>query len=240
MNKLRCLIVEDEPLSQEVLTSYITEVPALELVRVCNDAMEATEILRATNIDLLFLDINLPKISGIRFLKTIASPPMVIFTTAYPEYAVAGFENDALDFLVKPFPFERFLKAINKATDRFAILSDKTAGKVQLPDAPSGFLLLRADKRVHKVNLADIHYLEATGDYIKLYVADRCLVVHETFKSMMEQLPGTYFIRVHKSFIIPIQRIRYLEGNQVKVDDKLLPIGLVYREELMKRLNPLY
>lgn len=239
MNKIRCLVVEDEPLSQEVLTVYISEVPALELIKVCNDAIEATEVLRATNIDLLFLDINLPKISGIRFLKTISSPPMVIFTTAYPEYAVEGFEHDAVDYLVKPFPFERFLKAINKAMERFGLLSERTTGKVRLPDTPTGFLLLRADKRVHKVNLADIRYLEATGDYIKIFVADRCLVVHETFKSMLEQLPGEYFIRVHKSFIIPIQRILYLEGNQVKVDDKLLPIGQVYREELMKRLNNL-
>jgi DNA-binding LytR/AlgR family response regulator len=237
MIKLRCLVVEDEPLSQEVLISYISAVPTLELIRVCNDAIEATDVLRATHIDLLFLDINLPKISGIRFLKTIATPPMVIFTTAYPEYAVEGFESDAIDYLVKPFPFERFLKAVNKATEWFVMLTERTAAIKQLPDAPAGFLLLRSDKRVHKVNLADIRYMEATGDYIKVYVADRCLVVHETFKSMLEQLPVAFFIRIHKSFIIPVQRISYLEGNQVRVDDKLLPIGLVYRDDLMKRLT---
>jgi len=237
MNKILCLVVEDEPLSQDVLISYISDIPTLELVQVCKDAIEATDVLRVTHIDLLFLDINLPKISGIRFLKTIASPPMVIFTTAYPEFAVEGFENDAMDYLVKPFSFERFLKAINKVAEKFSLLNDKTAAKVQIPDAPSGFLLLRVDKRVHKVNLFDICYLEANGDYTKVYVSERCLVVHETFKGMVELLPEAYFIRVHKSFIIPIRRIRYLEGNQVKVDDNLLPIGLVYREELIKRLN---
>jgi len=237
MNKLRCLVVEDEPLSQEVMISYIADIPVLELVKVCNDAIEATEVLRVTQIDLLFLDINLPKISGIRLLQTISNPPLVIFTTAYPEYAVQGFESDAVDYLVKPFPFERFLKAINKVTERFALKNVKTSGDVKIPEEPSGFLLLRVEKRVHKVNLSEIRYLEATGDYIKVFVADRCLIVHETFKSMADLLPRSYFIRVHKSFIIPIQRISYLEGNQVKVDDKLFPIGLTYKEELMKRLN---
>lgn len=237
MKKLRCLVVEDEPLSQEVLTSYISDVPALELVQVCSDAIETTEVLRVTNIDLLFLDINLPKISGIRFLKTIASPPMVIFTTAYPEFAIEGFEHDAIDYLVKPFPFERFLKAVNKAMEWFALQNNKTVSKGQDSGAPVGFLLLRADKRVHKVNLSDILYLEATGDYIKVYFSDRCLVIHETIKSMLEKLPYEYFIRVHKSFIIPVQRILYLEGNQVKVGDNLIPIGLVYKEEVMNRLH---
>jgi DNA-binding LytR/AlgR family response regulator len=237
MSKIRCMVVEDEPLSQEILISYISAVPALELVQVCGDAIEATGVLRDTQVDLLFLDINLPKISGIRFLKTIATPPMVIFTTAYPEYAVEGFESDAVDFLVKPFPFERFVKAINKAAELSLLRTGRTAEKKQLTDTPAGFLLLRSDKRVHKVNLAEIRYLEATGDYIKVYLSDRCLVIHETFKNMIGHLPAAYFIRVHKSFIIPIQRICYLEGNQVRVDDKLIPIGLVYKEELMKRLN---
>ena len=237
MNKLKCLVVEDEPLSQEILVSYISEVPSLELVRVCNDAIEATEVLRRIEIDLLFLDINLPKISGIRFLKTIAAPPMVIFTTAYPEFAVEGFENDAVDYLVKPFPFERFLRAVNKAVERTLLRNSRQAGHKTGQEVPAGFLLLRSEKRVHKVNLADIRYLEATGDYIKVYIGDRCLVIHETFKNMIGQLPPDCFIRVHKSFIIPIHRIRYLEGNQVRVDEKLIPIGLVYREELMKQLN---
>jgi DNA-binding LytR/AlgR family response regulator len=240
MEKLRCLVIEDEPLSQDTLSGFISAVSSLELAGICSDAIEASRVLQETRIDLLFLDINLPTISGIKFLKSLVKPPLTIFTTAYPEFAVEGFESDAVDYLVKPFSFERFLKAVNKAIERWRLIQ----GSQQLVNTnaignqePSGFLVLRADKRLHKVNLADIRYLEATGDYIKVYTNEKCLVIHSTIKAMLEQLPGEYFVRIHKSFIIPLHCINYLEGNQVKIGDMLIPIGLMYKEELMKSLN---
>src|SRR5258705_12128082 len=162
MNKvIRCVIIEDEPLARNVLKKYITDYPLLELAAVCNDAIEAQSVLASGNIQLLFLDINLPRISGISFLKTLSHPPMVIFTTAYPEFAVEGFELDAIDYLLKPFSFERFLKAANKAVQQ---LNKKEIAEQATPS----FIFLKADKKVHKVNLDDILYIEAAGDYIKI------------------------------------------------------------------------
>ena len=244
MEKLRCLVIEDEPLAQDVLSGYISSVHSLELTGICADALEATQFLRDNPIDLLFLDINLPTMSGLKFLKTLSQAPLVIFTTAYPEFAVEGFETDAVDYLVKPYSFERFLKAVNKATDFMDMLRErlqmnqqvKTVIELTGPE-PKGFLILRADKRLHKVNLADIYYMEATGDYIKVFTHEKCLVIHETFKAMLEQLPGEFFIRIHKSFIIPVHRIVYLEGNQVKIGNTMIPIGAMYKDALFKKLN---
>ena len=234
MSKLNCLIVEDEPLSQDVLLKYISDVPGLEIAGICSDALSASGLLRNTGVDLIFLDINLPVLSGMSFLRSLSHPPMVIFTTAYSDFAVEGFEADAVDYLVKPFSFERFLKAVNKAFDRLGYLKSKTGLPAGSEEENTGFLILRADKKVHKVNYPDIIYLEATGDYVKVHTTGRTLVVHETFRNMEEQLPGSLFIRVHKSFIIPVGRINFIEGNRLNVAGTMIPIGLVYREELMK------
>ncbi|MCX6286945.1 MAG: LytTR family DNA-binding domain-containing protein [Bacteroidetes bacterium] len=234
MKKLRCLIIEDEPLSQDVLVKYIAGIPELELAGTCGDALSASGLLRNAPIDLIFLDINLPVISGIRFLQTLSHPPMVIFTTAYPEFAVEGFESNAVDYLLKPFSFERFMKAVNKAFERMSYFKSQT-GLPALPEqGTTGFLILRADKKVHKINYSDILYLEATGDYIKVHTAPKTLIVHETFRKMEEQLPSELFIRVHRSFIVPVGRISYIEGNRLNIMGTMIPIGLAFREELMK------
>lgn len=237
MNKIRCLVIEDEPLSQELLSGYIADVPSLELAGICGDAISASGLLRNSPVGLIFLDINLPVISGMSFLKSLRHPPMVIFTTAYPEFAVEGFEADAVDYLVKPFSFERFLKAVNKAFDRMSFIMSKTG----LPGAEEtetpGFLILRADKKVHKVNYNDIFYFESAGDYVKVHTTRQRLVVHETMKKLEEQLPPGLFVRVHKSFIVPLERISFIEGNRVNVGGTMIPIGLVYRDELMKLLK---
>ena len=237
MKKLRCLVIEDEPLSQEVLSKYISGVPELDLAGICGEAMSASGLLRNSVIDLIFLDINLPVISGMSFLKSLSHPPMVIFTTAYPGFAVEGFDADAVDYLVKPFSFERFLKAVNKAFDRISYLKSKASLPAGKEPETTGFLILRADKKVHKVNYSDILYLEATGDYVKVHTAAGTLVVHETFRNMEERLPPDFFIRVHKSFIVPVGRISFIEGNRVNIMGTMIPIGLVYRDELMKVLK---
>jgi DNA-binding LytR/AlgR family response regulator len=235
--KLRCLIIEDEPLSQDVLVNYIKECPSLELVKVCPDAYVANEIIRSTRVDLLFLDINLPGLSGIRFVKTLTQPMLVIFTTAYPEFAVEGFEIDAIDYLVKPFSFERFLKAVNKAMKEAKYLLERLTIKETRSSTGAGFILVKADKKVYKVNFSDIDWIEAISDYMKVITNEKSLLVHETLKNMLEQLQEDSFMQVHKSYIVNIHKIQYIEGNRIKIGNNFIPIGLIFKESLMKRLK---
>lgn len=227
---IHCAIIEDEPLAQNVLKKYIEDHPALELAAICNDAEEAQRVLLRHKIELLFLDINLPKLSGISFLKTLPDPPLVIFTTAYPEYAVQGFELDAIDYLLKPFSFERFLKAANKAVHQ---LNKKEVAE----QTTHSFIFLKADKKVHKVNLDDILYIEAAGDYVKVMTEDGQYMVNDSLKSLQDELSPVQFIRVHKSYIISRSKIKFFEGNYVKVGNAEIPIGNLYREEISTRLK---
>jgi DNA-binding LytR/AlgR family response regulator len=233
--KLRCLIIEDEPPAQEILSGYIRDCGQLELVTVCPDALSALELLSRESIDLIFLDINLPRLSGLNFLKTLDRPPMVIFTTAYPEYAVEGFEANAVDYLVKPFSFERFLKAVNKAIEKKH--HSPSPAEIQSQNSRQDFILLKADKKLYKVLLSDILYIEATGDYLKIFYSDKQLVVHETIVGILGKLPPDEFIRVHKSFIISINRIHYIEGNQIRIGTEFIPIGRSYKEEVERRIH---
>jgi DNA-binding LytR/AlgR family response regulator len=225
-----CAIIEDEPLAQNILKKYIEDHPALKLTAVCNNTEEAQKVLLRQDVELLFLDINLPKLSGISFLKTLPHRPLVIFTTAYPEYAVEGFELDAIDYLLKPFSFERFLKAANKAVQQ---LNKKEIAEQVTPS----FIFLKADKKVHKVNLDEILYIEAAGDYIKIMTEGGQYVVNDTLKSLQEELPPLQFIRVHKSYIISRSKIKFFEGNYVKVGNADIPIGNSYKDEISTRLK---
>jgi DNA-binding LytR/AlgR family response regulator len=228
MKNIRCIVVEDEPASQEVLKKYIADYPQLELAALCSHAIDAGEQLRKlSNIELIFLDITLPKISGLDFYRSLSNPPPVIFTTAYPEYAVNGFEVNAVDYLVKPFPFERFLKSMNKLQDQLK------------PNTPSfqDYILVQADKKTHKVNYDDILYMEAMGDYVKIFSAGKTLIVHHTLQKLQELLPSDRFFRVHKSYLISLQRIDYIEGNMVIINSTQLPIGQTYRGEFLARIQ---
>ncbi len=235
--KLKCLVIDDEPLAQEVLVQYIADCPSLELLNVCSDAIAAGEYLRSHPADLLFLDISMPRLSGIRFVKTLTQPLLVIFTTAYPEFAAEGFEYNAVDYLLKPVSFERFMKAVNKALE-WAEFRRQKEHPAEVPPAPGcDYMLLRADKKIHKVDFSDIHFFEATGDYVKVHTRDKMLLIHETFLNLMAQLPDKQFARVHKSFIVSLAQIRLIEGNQVEVAGRMIPIGLVYKEGLLETLN---
>jgi DNA-binding LytR/AlgR family response regulator len=234
MTRYTCMVIEDEPLAQNILKKYIEDHPSLQLVAICADAMEAQTILSRQTVQLLFLDINLPKLSGINFIKTLIHPPLVIFTTAYPEFAVEGFELNAIDYLLKPFSFERFLKAVNKATEK--INSSATSSQKNEPAAPS-FVFLKADKKIHKINLDSILYIEAVGDYMKVVTESGQLLVNETMKKMLEDFPASEFIRVHKSFIVAISKIKYIEGNYVQVADKNIPIGSTYSDDFFSKFE---
>ena len=232
MNRFKCIIIEDEPLAQNILKKYIGEQPALELMAVCNDALEAQNILTQQNIHLIFLDINLPKLSGINFIKTLPRPPLVIFTTAYPEFAVEGFELNAVDYLLKPFSFERFLKAVNKALEKLNVSTTQNNDPAKTP-----FIFLKADKKIHKIDLDSIFYIEAIGDYMKVVTDSGQLIINETMKKLQEELPGKSFIRVHKSFIISRNKIKFIEGNYVQVEEKSIPIGATYRSDVLASLD---
>lgn len=225
---MRCLIVDDEPLSQEVIEGYVSDTPQLELVAKCNNALEAAEVLRSQPIDLIFLDINMPKLSGISLVKSLAKPPAVVFVTAYPEFAVEGFEVEAVDYLLKPCSFERFLKAVSKVESYL-----QASGRKQ----ETGFFVVKADKKLHKIALDDILYFKSIGDYVKVFTKDKVLITNETLRNIEQAVPSAKFIRLHKSYIVSLAAIQYLEGNQVKAGDELLPVGLTYREKLLEKLG---
>ena len=226
MNNITCIIVDDEPLSHEILEKYISDTPGLELIGVCFDSFHAMKIIKDENPDLVFLDINMPKLSGLQMIKSLENPPKVIFTTAYPEYAVEGFEVNAIDYLLKPFDYARFIRSVNK-------LSSGNEETKQNDKA----LWLRADKKIHKIKISDIYYIEAIGDYLKFYTRDLSLVVHERMKKMEIDLADFNFIRVHRSFIVSIDKIEFVEGNRIKILDQYIPIGQTYRENFFKKIN---
>ncbi len=225
--KYNCLIVEDEPFSQEIITDYIANCPELNLVKICNNAMEANSTLLEHHIDLIFLDINMPQINGIDWWKSLHQAPQVILTTAYPEYAVDGFNLNAIDYLLKPFSFERFLQAVNKFL--------KT--KKQLDTNSSSTIMVKSDKKIYPVKYTDITYLEANGDYVKINRANDYLLLHDTLKNFHQQLPQNQFIRVHRSFVINISKIDFIEGNRVAIGENRIPITESYREDLKEAIQ---
>jgi DNA-binding LytR/AlgR family response regulator len=223
--KVNCIIVDDEPASREILEKYVADCSLLHLVETCKNAFEASDAISNNQIQLIFLDINMPKFSGMKFYKSLTSPPFVIFTTAYPEFAVEGFEVNAVDFLLKPFPFERFLKAVNKSVD---IMKNKSND-----NHITEYILFKSDKKIHRVIINEIYHLEAIGDYVKIFFNGKSIMVHDTFQNLLNQFPHNLFVRVHKSHAIAINRIDIIEGNMVKINDKYIPIGQTYRNEFM-------
>jgi len=226
--KIRALIVDDEPLSQEIIETYLKDLPVIELVKTCNNALEALEALKQYDIQLIFLDINMPMLSGINMVKTLTAPPAIIFTSAYAEYAIDGFDLDAIDYLVKPFSFERFLKAVNKVRDKLGKPGHKD------PD----FIVIKADKKLYKLDFADISYFNSVGDYVKVFTKQgKVIITNETLRNIEMSLPAALFVRTHKSYIVSIKAIRYIEGNQLMVDNNPIPIGLTYKDDLINRFN---
>jgi DNA-binding LytR/AlgR family response regulator len=232
---LHAIIVDDEPLSLDILEKYVQDVPNLVLEARCLNAFEAISELQSKKIDLIFLDINMPKLSGINMIKSLEDPPMVIFTTAYPEFAVEGFELNAVDYLVKPIAFDRFLKAVNKASKKLELEEMKTD---QANTSSSyGFLSVKSNKKIYRINQADILYIQSYGDYTKIITAEKTLISNETLKSHEENLPSNLFMRIHKSYLISLDKVQYLEGNTLRIGENSLPIGYTYREEVLSKIN---
>ena len=231
METLKCLIADDEPIARQILEKYVQNLPNLQLVASCKDAFEVLEVLGKETVDVLFLDINMPKFSGISLLKTLKIKPAVIITTAYPEYAIEGFELSVTDYLLKPFSFERFLQAVLKVKKEEKVIV--TVAKVTREEVNSIFV--KSDKKLIKLNFKDINYIEAYGNYIKIYT-DKMILTPQTLSDFLEKLPAS-FIRIHKSFAINFQQLEMVDGNQVLLQNQTkLVIGKSYRKELLLRL----
>ena len=231
---INVLVVDDEPLAIDVLTAHIQKIPDLHLVTTCNSALEANAALKEHDIDLMFLDIQMPQITGVDFLKTLTDPPQVIFTTAYSEYAVEGYELNALDYLLKPVSFERFAKAVNKAKEQISLERGQSAPKPEPADAE--FMFVKADKKLVKIEYDDVIYIEGLKDYVIIRQTEGRVITLQTMKSLEQKLPATIFQRIHRSYIVNVNRIDAIQGNTVEVTERgktaTLPVGKNYRDAL--------
>lgn len=225
---MNCIIVEDEPAAQSILQSYIAKCPDFRLSGTFYDAISAQVFLDSNPIDLIFLDINLPEMSGVSFLRSLVRPPLVIFTTAYPQYAVDGFDLEAIDFLLKPFSFERFCKAVNKAREK---IKTKSAG------AQPSKITVKSDKKIYQLALDDILFVESCGDYVQVYCTQKKLMVHGTLKSWEEKLNGSQFVKVHRTIIVNLQKIEHIDGNTICMEGHKLPVSEQYKEQILSRLG---
>jgi len=239
---INAIIVDDEPLALDVLETYISQLSEINLVARCENALEANEVLKTQEVDLMFLDIQMPQLTGTEFLKTLTHPPLVIFTTAYANYALEGFELNAIDYLLKPISLERFMKATNKAIAQVALQNkDQSSDLSAAPEEDADFIFVKSDKRLVKIKFSDILYVEGLKDYVIIRCPDSRVITLQTMKSLEAKLPADIFKRIHRSYIVNIHQIKAVMGNMIEVIEKgkakHLPIGKNYREGLLEIIN---
>lgn len=227
--KIRCVVVDDEPPAIDVLSNYISAVSSLQLVGTCNNAVEALSLLRSTSVDLVFLDIQMPQLLGTDLLRTLHNPPKVIFTTAYRKFALEGFELNAVDYLLKPISFERFLKAVNRVMDA------RLATQQQEPS--DQYIYFRSDRKMHKVQIDEIVFIESLKDYIKVVTTGKTIVTKQSISSIEERLPKSSFIRIHRSFIVSLHKIQSYTSELIAIGNAELPVSRMYRHEVEKILK---
>lgn len=236
----QAVIIEDEPIAQDIIKEYLNSIPSVELAGVCKDAFEAGETLKKKQIDLLFLDIHLPRLSGLNFLKTLPHPPKIIVTTAYQEYALEGYELAVCDYLLKPISLERFMKAVNKALYELDLENQNKP--------PPGYtdpqetekveaIFVKSEEKITKIPVANIWYLEAYGNYVKIYTPNGIHLSNRNLSHYEEKLKGRHFIRIHRSYVVPFSRIEALEGNQVIVAGTKLPVSQAYKPALLEMMK---
>ena len=236
--KTKCLIVDDEPLAVEVIVSHIGKIDSLEVAGTCQNAFEAFNFLKSNKVDLMFLDIHMPEIKGTQLVKNLSSLPKIIFTTAYREYALEGFDLNALDYLLKPISFERFMQAIdkydavkgNKNNTVFIPEQDQTLAKAEI-------IHVREKNNIHRIKLDEIQYIESVGDYVHFHLNVQTITVRTTLSSIEAQLPASQFLRVHRSFIVALKYISSFSAVEVKIGNTELPIGTTYRSQVHKVLD---
>ncbi|GAL61015.1 LytR/AlgR family response regulator transcription factor [Algibacter lectus] len=240
---MKCVIIDDEPLAIDVVESYVQQVGGIEIVAKCTNPLEAIILLNKHQVDLVFLDIEMPNLTGIDLVKTIDNMPQFIFTTAYPEYALDGFNLNATDYLVKPIPFHRFLKAISRAKEKYE-LENKVVVSPQVtetaaPVAINNFIFVKSEYENIKINIDTIIYLQGLKDYIKIYTSDtqKPILTLSSFKDILDKLPPSKFIRVHKSYVVSIEHIKAIQKSKILVADMRIPVGETYKDTVMKRLG---
>jgi DNA-binding LytR/AlgR family response regulator len=239
---MNTLIIDDEPLALDVLETYVGQMPQLKLVGRCSNAIEANELIRKQPVDLIFLDIQMPQVSGVDFIKSLPHPPLFIFTTAFSNYAVEGYELNAIDYLLKPISFDRFMKAVNKAMEQFELRHREESGDSgRLGEEGVDFFFVKADKKLVKVKYDEILYIEGLKDYVIIRLEQGRVVTLQTMKSLEDKLPLNKFKRIHRSYIVSIDKIHAIDGTSVDVFEKgaikQLPIGKNYRDEILEIVN---
>jgi DNA-binding LytR/AlgR family response regulator len=237
MKEIKCLVVDDEPIAAQVIKSYLDKLDTFTLVETCENALQAFEYLQTNRVDLMFLDIQMPKITGLEFLKTLQTPPKVIIVTAYREFAFEGFELDVVDYLLKPVSFERFLKAINKFNDLDIITTRSHLDERKMPKPDQESIWVRADRKNVKILIDDINYIEGLKDYVKIYVKNGLIISKMPMKNMEKILPSEGFIRIHRSYLVPISKISAFNNEGIEIDSAVLPIGKMYKESVIRYLE---
>lgn len=235
MPKLNCLIVDDEPIARQIIETYCKYLPSLQIVGLCANSFEAKSILQEHAVDILFLDINMPVLDGIAFLKTLKTQPQVIFTTAYKEYASDAFDLSACDYLLKPFSLDRFIIAIDKALEKLQIKQSSSSHSFQ--SKSEDFLFIRADGKIHRILYNDLLFAEAKGNNTKVVTTNNSHLPTITFTGFEELLPKPMFVRVHRSFIISKSKITHIEGNRIFIEKHEIPIGISYKDSFLKELG---
>jgi DNA-binding LytR/AlgR family response regulator len=231
---IKYLIIDDEHIAHDIIKGYCDMLPNMELMKHCYDAIEALEYLNKNNVDLIFLDLNMPKLKGFEFLKTLPSSPKVIVTTAYSEFALEGYELNVVDYLLKPFSFERFLKAVNKVVGLTSIIKPSSS---KGNDAPTKRIFLRQNKSNIQVDVDTILYAEAAGNYTRIITSKETITIRQKISDILESLSSNDFKQVHKSFIIAIKHIKSIEGNRIHIGDNTIPIGKLYKANVNKLLS---
>lgn len=230
--KIRCIIIDDEPLARKGLKEYIADVNYLELAAEFDNALKATDSLSRGEADLLFLDIQMPKITGLDFFRTLQQPPPVIFTTAYPQYALEGFEVNALDYLVKPISFDRFLKAAQKAREYYEVREKNVVETA----VPADYFFIKADNKLVRLFFADVLFAEALQNYVVIHTRDKKYITYLTFRAVEDYLPADRFLRTHKSYIVAAPAIDSIEGNDIRIGTHHIPISRNLKDEVMEKL----
>jgi DNA-binding LytR/AlgR family response regulator len=236
MHKIvNCIIVDDEPVAREILESHLRKVDAVNVIATCKNAIEAFNQINSNQIDLIFLDINMPEISGLSFAKSINKNIKVIFTTAYREYAIDGFNLQAVDYLLKPISFERLLQAVNKYIGESNV--EVVNSSLEIQQEKVDFIFVRADRKMMKINFSEINYIESFSDYLKFHLDDKIIVTRETITSIEAKLPKTNFLRIHRSFIVCIAKINSFTNEFIEVNEKALPISRSYKKDVLTKLE---
>jgi DNA-binding LytR/AlgR family response regulator len=227
--KLNCLIIDDEPVARKGLAEYAKDVEFLNVVAQCENAMKASTFLQEGKIDLLFLDIQMPKLSGVDFLKSLKNPPMTIFTTAFSEYALEGYSLDVIDYLIKPISFERFLKAVHKAYDFYKMKNNAV-------QATENYFFVKSNGRIEKVDFSEILYVESLQNYVTIHTKDRKLITYLTLSGLESQLPADRFMKVHKSFLVASAKIESIDGNELIIGKARVPISRTLKDEVLQKI----